>query len=71
MPKRNAEAIRPSSILHAWEITWRVLENDTLGRSMLLGEIGKLSNQKRVRYTPGQVIFLRWEPHNSPDAHIS
>lgn len=70
MPKRNAEAIRPSSILHAWDVTWRVLENDTLGRRILLGEIGNLGNQKRVRYQPGQELFLRWEPHNSPDAKI-
>jgi hypothetical protein len=62
MPKQNCFAVRPDSILHAWETTWRVLENDTLAQTLLLGEIGNLGHQKRVRYTPGQEIFLRWEP---------
>jgi len=62
MPKRNAEAIRPSSILHAFEVTWRVTGNDTLDRLLELESIDPPHRTKRVRYQPGQEIFLRWEP---------
>jgi hypothetical protein len=64
MPNRNAEAIRPSSILHAWDTTWKVLENNTLDRTLILGDIEDPLHRKKVRYAPGQEIFLRWEPIN-------
>lgn len=66
MPKANTFAVRPGSILHAWDTTWKVLENNTLDQYLILGEIDNLSHRKRIRYHPGDEIFLRWIPHNSP-----
>lgn len=65
MPKRNCEAVRPTSILHAWDTTWKVLENDTLGRKLILAAIDDPLHRKLVRYDAGQEIFLRWEPFTS------
>lgn len=63
MPKTNAEAIRPGSIFRAWDTSWRVKANDTLNRTMDL-ESPETGEHKRIRYQPGQEIFLRWSPAN-------
>lgn len=62
MPNRNCFSIRPSSILRAWDTTWKVLENDTLAQTLTLGDIEEPGHRKKVRYSAGQEIFLRWEP---------
>lgn len=62
MPTQNCFAIRPGSILHAWETTWKVLENDTYAQTLLLAEIDDPQHRKKVRYSSGQEIFLRWIP---------
>lgn len=64
MPKQNCFAVRPGSILVAWETTWKVLENNTLEQYLILGEVDHLTHRKRVRYSSGQTLFLRWEPHD-------
>lgn len=64
MPRVNTYSARPGSILRAWDTTWKILENDTLECYLILGEIDNLSHRKRVRYRPGDEIFLRWVPHN-------
>ena len=65
MPRQNVFAVRPGSILRAWDTTWKVLENDTLDQTLLLGEIENLGHRKLVRYRAGQEIFVRWSPHNT------
>lgn len=60
MPKQNCFAVRPGSKLRAFDEDWKVAENDTLAMTLLLENAR--GTQKRVRYTPGQEIFLRWEP---------
>lgn len=62
MPARNAEAIRPGSLLKAWSIVWKVTANDTLSRTLDLKSVEGPQQTKRIRYAPGQEIFLRWEP---------
>lgn len=64
MPKQNCFAVRPGSILVAWDTTWKVLENDTLTQKLILGEVDNLGHRKLVRYSQGQTVFLRWEPHD-------
>jgi hypothetical protein len=64
MPKQNCFAVRPGSILHAWDTTWTVLENDTLTQRLILAEVDNRQHRKLVRYSSGQEIFLRWEPHD-------
>lgn len=62
MPNQNCFAVRPGSILRAWDTTWKVLENDTLQMTLILSDIDDPGHRKKVRYHSGQEIFLRWEP---------
>lgn len=64
MPRMNCYSARPGSIVHIFDKTWKILENNTLECYLILGEINNLTHRKRIRYTPGQEIFLRWVPHN-------
>lgn len=64
MPKVNCYAARPGSILRAWDKSWKILDNDTLNHILILGEVDGTA-QKRVRYHPGDEIFLRWVPHTT------
>ena len=67
MPRVNTFAARPGSLLRAWDTTWRIIENNTLDQYLILEDIDRRSNRKRVRYQPGDEIFLRWIPHRHVD----
>lgn len=63
MPRMNTFSARPGSILKAWDTTWKIIENDTLNMTILLEAIDEPGHRKKVRYHPGDEIFLRWVPH--------
>ena len=69
MPRLNGEAIRPGSLLFAWDRLWKVYKNDTLNRVLTLRADSNPRIRKRVRYQPGQHITLRWVPYNTKDNH--
>lgn len=65
---QNAFAVRPRSILRAWDKSWKVLSNDTLSMTLRLVELDAAHPEhKTVRYRAGQEVRLRWAPFNYHD----
>jgi len=58
----NCFAIRPGSIFKYKNEIWKVLENDTLNQILVILSRDSQS-RKRIHYSSGMEINLRWTPH--------
>lgn len=64
MPQQQCLSMRPGTIFGYQGQAWKVTANDTLNGSFEARTLDAPKQSKRFRYTPGQVIQVRWVPFN-------
>lgn len=67
MPRVNTYAARPGSLFSFKDRVYKITENDTLDCILTARALEVPRDTIRLRYRPGDEIFLRWAPFTNKD----